>query len=175
MPDSMLRARFAVSRRSSFVRSLAAVIVVLPMTLIGCRLSVEPEQDLSLEPYVAQMLEASAAAWNRGDLEAFLSDYQDASSTTFVGSRGILSGIDEIQGNYAARFGPGAERDSLRFESIRVRSLPPMIGIVTARWVLHEEGVTRESGPFTLVMRRTGTGWKIIHDHSSSDPAPAEN
>ena len=64
MPDSMLRARFAVSRRSSFVRSLAAVIVVLPMTLIGCRLSVEPEQDLSLEPYVAQMLEASAAAWN---------------------------------------------------------------------------------------------------------------
>ncbi|MBK5099315.1 MAG: DUF4440 domain-containing protein [Gemmatimonadetes bacterium] len=175
MPDSVIHTHSAGPRRMALIRSLAAVLIVLPTTLSGCRLEVEPEEDVSLEPYVAQMLETSAAAWNRGDLEAFLFDYQDAPSTTFVGSRGILSGIDEIRGNYASSFGPGAERDSLRFESIRVRTLTPMIGIVTARWVLHEDGVTRAAGPCTLIVRRTGAGWMITHEHSSSDPAPAGN
>jgi beta-aspartyl-peptidase (threonine type) len=119
------------------------------------------------------MLEASADAWNRGDLEAFLSNYQDAPSTTFVGSQGVLSGLQQIREHYAPEFEPGSQRDSLRFESLRVRSLSPMIGLVTARWVLYDDGITQSAGPFTLILRRTGNGWKIIHDHSSSDPAPA--
>jgi len=150
-----------------------ALLIVLPAVLSGCRVEVEPEEDVSLEPYAARMLEASADAWNRGDLEAFLSDYQDAPSTTFVGSHGVLSGLEQIRKHYAPQFEPGSQRDSLRFETLRARSLSPMIGLVTARWVLYDDGVTRSAGPFTLVLRRTGTGWRIIHDHSSSDPAPA--
>ncbi len=173
MADSTMNTGPTRPRSKAFVWSIAAILIVLPTTLSGCRIEVEPDEDVGLEPYVQQMLETSAAAWNQGDLEAFLSDYQDAPSTTFVGSRGVLAGIDEIRDNYASSFGPGAERDSLRFESIRVRSLTPMIGIVTARYVLHEDGVTKAAGPFTLIMRRTGAGWKITHDHSSSDPSPA--
>jgi uncharacterized protein (TIGR02246 family) len=175
MPDSTIHIHSKGRRRTASIRSLAAVLIVLPGTLSGCRVEVEPEEDVSLEPYVVQMLETSAAAWNRGDLEAFLSDYQDAPSTTFVGSGSVLSGIDEIRDHFASRFGPGVERDSLRFESIRVRSLTPMIGIVTARWVLYEDGVSTAAGPFTLIVRRTGEGWKITHDHSSFDPVPAGN
>jgi uncharacterized protein (TIGR02246 family) len=174
MADSMIHTRRISARRRAFAWSLVAALIVLPTILSGCRIEVEPEEDVALEPYIQQMLETSAAAWNRGDLDAFLSDYQDAPSTTYVGSRGILAGIDEIRDNYASRFGPGAERDSLTFESIQVRTLTPMIGIVTARWVLHEDGVTQAAGPFTLVMRRTRAGWKITHDHSSSDPAPVD-
>lgn len=175
MADPVLHLSPVAVRRSSFVLTLASLVVILPTSLAGCRLAVEPDQDVSLEPFAAQMLEASAAAWNQGDLEAFLSDYQHAPSTTYVGSRGVLSGIDEIRDNYAARFEPGAQRDSLRYESVRVRSLQPMLGIVTARWVLHDQGVIRASGPTTLVMRRTGSGWKIIYDHSSADSPPGGN
>ena len=174
MADSMMHTGPNRPRNKAFFWSLAAVLIGLSPTISGCRIDVEPEEDVGLEPFIQQMLETSATAWNQGDLEAFLSDYQDAPSTTFVGSRGVLAGIDEIRDNYSPRFGPGAERDSLRFESIRVRTLSPMIGIVTARYVLHEDGVTQASGPFTLIMRRTGAGWKITHDHSSSDPAPLD-
>lgn len=147
-------------------------LILLPMVLSGCRIEIEPEQDVSLETYAARSLDESADAWNRGDLEAFLSDYLNAPSTTFVGSRGVLSGMEQIRQHYAPYFRPGAQRDSLRFESLRVRSLSPMIGLVTARWVLYGDGVTRSAGPVTLVVRRTGSGWRTIHDHSSSDPAP---
>lgn len=158
-----------MTRTARFVLGLVA----LPVLLSACRIEIEPDQDTGLEPAVQAMLERSAGDWNRGDLEAFLSDYQDVGSTTFVGSDGLLTGVDAIRRHYAPRFGPGARRDSLRFDSVHVRSLSPMIGIVTARWILHENGVTRAAGPMTLVMRRTQAGWRITHDHSSSDPAPA--
>jgi uncharacterized protein (TIGR02246 family) len=175
MAGSTIQRGGAHPSRTAIIGVLLVVPIVLSTAVSGCRLEVEPEDDVNLEPHVAQMLESSAAAWNRGDLEAFLADYQNAPSTTFVGSGEILSGVDEIRGNYASKFGPGAERDSLRFESIQVRTLTPTIGIVTARWVLHQDGRVRAAGPFTLVMRLTRAGWKITHDHSSSDPAPAAN
>ena len=146
---------------------------LLPVLLASCRIEVEPEEDTSLEPTVLAILDRSAEAWNRGDLDAFLLDYQDAPATTLVISGEVLSGMDEIRAHYEPSFGPGADRSSLRFEAVHVRSLSPLIGIVTARRVLDEGGVTADSGPFTLVMRRTGTGWKITHHHSSSDPLPA--
>ncbi|MEJ2481954.1 MAG: nuclear transport factor 2 family protein [Gemmatimonadota bacterium] len=171
-PHRMVEGLRPSVRRARCVRP-AIALALLPLLTMACRIEVEPEEDTSLEPSVLAMLDRSAADWNRGDLEAFLADYQDAPATTIVGPRGVLSGPEEIRAHYAPAFEPGAERDSLRFEAVRVRSLSPLIGIVTARWVLHENGVTTSSGPFTLVMRRTGSGWKITHDHSSSDPAPA--
>jgi ketosteroid isomerase-like protein len=150
----------------------ALALLLLPAGLASCRIEVEAEEDIGLEPYVIRMLETSAAAWNRGDLDAFLSDYVAAASTTYVGGRGLVTGFEGIREVYAPAFAPGASRDSLRFEQIRVRPLPPLAGIVTARWILHDGEAITGSGPFTLVVRRVGTGWKIIHDHSSSDPAP---
>ena len=173
MSDSTTHQDRSGPSRTAAIVALLATPIMLVTAASGCRIEVEPEEDMSLEPHVAQMLESSANAWNRGDLEAFLSDYQDAPSTTFVGSSGILSGVDEIRDNYASSFGPGAERDSLRFDSVQVRTLNPTIGIVTARWTLYDDGMIRAAGPFTLVMRLTRSGWKITHDHSSSDPAPA--
>jgi hypothetical protein len=42
--------------------------------------------------------------------------------------------------------------------------------VVTARFVLFRAAATTASGPFTLVLERRADGWKILHDHSSSDP-----
>ncbi len=157
--------------RRAGVGSAALAVASLALGLAACRIEVEEDQELGVEPYVLRMLEESAAAWNRGDLEGFLSDYADAPSTTYVGSRGLVTGFDGIRAVYAPAFAPGAARDSLRFEDVRVRSLPPLAAIVTARWVLHDGDTVTASGPTTLVVRRLGSGWRIVHDHSSSDPA----
>ncbi|MDT8437190.1 MAG: SgcJ/EcaC family oxidoreductase [Gemmatimonadota bacterium] len=156
------------TRRARF---LVLVVAAAATSAAGCRIVVQPEEP-SLEDAVEQMLERSAAAWNEGDLEGFLSDYADSPATTYIGGGGLLEGIDAIRAVYAPAFAPGAARDSLRFEAVRTRSLAPTLGIVTARWVLHQEDSVTASGPFTLVVRRSGSGWKILHDHSSSD-APA--
>jgi uncharacterized protein (TIGR02246 family) len=117
-----------------------------------------------------QQLGRSAADWNRGDLDGFMSDYAPDSLTGFVSGGQVQRGFAWIREHYAPLFRDGATRDSLRFENVQARPLGADHALVTARYVLHRAGNTVSSGPFTLVMQRQPDGWKILHDHTSSDP-----
>ena len=162
----------------TFQRTLPPVMmtrICLPLlALIGAcaapptRPAPLPDVALLTDTLVAQ-LGRSADAWNRGDLDAFVGDYARDTRTGFVSGGHVRRGYDWIRQNYAPRFAPGAGRDSLRFEEFEVRSLAPGVALVTARFVLFREGRTTASGPFTLVMERHPDGWKILHDHTSSD------
>jgi uncharacterized protein (TIGR02246 family) len=147
--------------------------------LLGCLLitactEAPPAETAEPDPAVltiqlARQFQQSAAAWNRGDLDAFMADYIPDSTTTYVGSNGLIHGFDGIRARYAPAFEPGAERDSLRFEDFHVRAIAPSILLVTARYILYRDQETTNSGSFTLVMEQRLDGWKITHDHSSSD------
>lgn len=146
-----------------------ALAVVLPMCAGGCWIEIE-EDEADLRSSVESMLTESAAAWNRGDLDGFMADYLESDATTYIGGSGLLAGYEAIRGRYAPLFATGAERDSLRFEGIRVRRLGAVDGLISARWILHRNGTITSSGPFTLIVRHTSGGWRVIHHHSSSDP-----
>src|ERR687886_2462915 len=114
------------------------------------------------------MLDRSARAWNRGDLDAFMEDYLDSSRTTYVGRRGVvLHGRAAIREVYAPRFAPGGVRDSLSFENLQVDSLAPGVAHVLAYYVLSRGDSTVARGPTSLVMLRVRGRWRIVHDHSS--------
>jgi uncharacterized protein (TIGR02246 family) len=132
--------------------------------------SEQPATNAALAGQITSQLDRAAADWNRGDLEAFLADYAPESTTTFVDGRRARHGFDFIRQNYAPRFAPGARRDSLHFEEIEARSLAADLALVTARFVLMRDRTVTASGPFTLVMEHRPVGWRILHDHSSSDP-----
>lgn len=166
----------ATSARSSLRRTVLVSGALLATA--GCWIETSPpeeggeEEGVDVAARAGELLGESARAWNAGDLEGFLTPYLDSPSTTYVGEGGLRRGTDSIRARFAPLFRPGAERDSLRFEKISVRRLGGNHALVTARWVLHREGRVSESGPFTLVLRRTDDGWRIVHDHSSSDPRP---
>jgi uncharacterized protein (TIGR02246 family) len=152
-------------------------ILLLALELVACRTrghgpaaSAGQVDRRALTDTVVAQLNRAANDWNRGDLNGFLSDYAPESTTTFVDGRRARHGIDFIRQNYTPWFTPGAHRDSLRFEQVEARPLSPTLALVTARFLLERGGKTTRSGPFTLVMERRAQGWKIIHDHSSSDP-----
>ena len=119
---------------------------------------------------ITSQLGRAADDWDRGDLEGFLSDYAPESTTTFIDGRRARHGIEFIREHYRPRFAPGGRRDSLQFEEIEARQLSPKLALVTARYVLSRGGAVTASGPFTLVMELRPEGWRILHDHSSSDP-----
>lgn len=107
-------------------------------------------------------------AWNRGDLDAFLTLY--AEDATFVDGRRPQRGIAWIRANHTPAFAPGASRDSLEIKELTARPLSTTLALVTARYVLYRGAQTTQSGPFTVIMEERTDGWKILHDHSSSDP-----
>lgn len=145
---------------SAFVLSVAT----------GCTLQVGEDEGTGLEASVAAMLESSASAWNEGDLDGFMATYADAATTSFMTLEGPVYGTEQIRAGYAPAFEPGAPRDSARFEDLTVRQLPPLIGLATARYVLYQGEQVTSTGWFTLVLRRVGDGWRVIHDHSSESP-----
>ena len=117
---------------------------------------------------IEAMMRRSAAAWNRGDLDAFVADYAPGNGTTYIGRRGIVRGPAAIRAVYAPRFAPGGVRDSLSFENVEVDVLAPGVANVIAFYLLSRGDSTVARGPTSLVMRRGEDGrWRIVHDHSS--------
>ena len=116
---------------------------------------------------ICAMMARSAAAWNRGDLAAFMTDYMPGDETTYIGRRGILRGPAAIRTAYAPRFAPGGTRDSLSFENVEVDLLAPDVANTIAWYVLARGDSVIARGPTSLVMRRAGGRWRIVHDHSS--------
>jgi len=152
-------------------------MLLVAVVLAACRGSARPATSASpdadradLTRLIAAQLDRSASDWNRGDLNGFLSDYAPESTTTYVDGRRSRPGMTFIRGVYAPRFAPGGKRDSLHFEELEVRPLSATLALVTARFILQRNGAITSSGPFTLVMESRPEGWKILHDHSSSDP-----
>jgi ketosteroid isomerase-like protein len=153
--------------------SMLLLALVFPACQAGGRPTTAPasrSDPAVLRKQLSAQLERAAADWNRGDLEGFLSDYARESTTTFVDGRRARHGFEYIRDNYARRFAPGVRRDSLHFEEVETRRLSPTLALVTARFILERNGAVTASGPFTLVMELRPEGWRILHDHSSSDP-----
>jgi len=111
----------------------------------------------------------SEAMWNRGDLLAFVSYYEDAPETTFVGREVVRGGRKAILERYRRRYPNRDAMGTLTFSEIEVRPLAPNLALTTGKYHLKRTaaGGGDASGRFTLVLRKTAGGWKIIHDHSS--------
>lgn len=116
---------------------------------------------------VLALLDRGASAWDAGDLDGFLATYLPDTETTFITKNGVLHGIDAIRGVYAARFKPGAQRDSLHFQNVQIDILGPDVVNTIAWYVLTRGDSITARGPTSLVMRRVSGRWLIVHDHSS--------
>ena len=118
---------------------------------------------------VRTLLKDSEAAWNRRDLVAFASYYEDAPTTTFIGREVVRGGTAAILDRYRRAYPTAEAMGTLTFSEIEVRPLADGVALAIGRFHLARTaaGGGDASGRFTLVLRRTAAGWKIIHDHTS--------
>jgi len=149
----------------------AHVLAICPPLLALCASCASRPPSPPSDPVgtVTTMLESSAQAWNAGDLEGFVDDYANDSTTTFMAGGHARYGFDWIHSNYARQFGPDAVRDSLRFEEFAARALGTDHILATARYILYRGDSITSSGPFTLVLEKQRGEWRIIHDHTNAD------
>jgi uncharacterized protein (TIGR02246 family) len=123
----------------------------------------------SQDAAVRKVLSDSEAAWNRGDLATFASYYEDSPDTTFMGREVTRGGTQAILERYRRGYGTREKMGVLTFSEIEVRPLGTGYALALGKFSLKRtpEGGGDASGRFTLVLRQTKSGWKIIHDHSS--------
>ena len=118
---------------------------------------------------VRKLLKDSEIAWNHGDLTAFASYYEDSPETTFIGREITHGGTQAILERYRRGYSTPQAMGVLTFSEIEVRPLAKGYALANGKYQLQrtQAGGGDASGRFTLVLRKTRSGWKIIHDHSS--------
>lgn len=136
-------------------------------TVINSDTEMTPAQAAIARMQILGMMDSSARAWTRGDLDAFVDYYEPGMETTYIGRNGVIRGRAAIREVYAPRFAPGAMHDSLSFEDVSIDVLAPNVANVIAYYRLSRGDSTVARGPTTVVVRRRDGRWRIIHDHSS--------
>ncbi|HTX33493.1 MAG TPA: SgcJ/EcaC family oxidoreductase [Bryobacteraceae bacterium] len=125
---------------------------------------------LAQDTEIRAILKNTEVAWNRGDLAAVAAYYADSPQTTFIGREVTRGGTQAILERYRRAYPTAAARGVLTFSEIEVRPLADGVALAIGKYSLKRTaaGGGDATGRFTLVLRRTGAGWKIIHDHSSA-------
>jgi ketosteroid isomerase-like protein len=116
---------------------------------------------------IRAVLDAQAAAWNRGDVEAYMDGYDRSPKTEFVGGDSITRGWQEVLDRYKQKYDSREKMGTLTFTDLEINILSSDAALVLGRWRLKRAN-DEPHGTFTLLFRKTKAGWRIVHDHSSS-------
>jgi uncharacterized protein (TIGR02246 family) len=118
---------------------------------------------------VRAVLDAQVAAWNRGDLEAFMTGYWRSPELVFVSGAVVTKGWEATLERYRKRYkSEGREMGRLRFEAIEIQRLGADAAFARGEYWLRMGDGAEPHGRFTLILRRLDGAWRIVHDHTSS-------
>jgi len=118
------------------------------------------------EKTILKILDEQTAAWNNGDIDAFMQGYWKSDSLKFIGKNGITYGWTRTLNNYKKNYPDTAAMGKLHFDILSIKSLSPEYFHVIGKWNL-QRSIGNLSGYFTLLFRKIQGKWVIIADHSS--------
>ncbi|MCP5107242.1 MAG: SgcJ/EcaC family oxidoreductase [bacterium] len=114
---------------------------------------------------IQQIMARQVHAWNQGNVDGFMAGYWKSDQFTFQSGNKRLKGWEQLQAMYKKNYA-GEKMGKLEFSYIEMKNLTTDIILVMGRWKVTAKGESKE-GLYTLIFRRFGKDWKIIHDHSS--------
>ncbi len=116
---------------------------------------------------ISAILLAQADAWNRGDLQAFMATYVPTDELRFASGGTVTYGWKATQDRYRRSYPDKAAMGTLTFSDLVITELAADAALAFGRWKLTREKDT-PNGLFTLTLKKTPAGWRIIQDHTSS-------
>ena len=119
---------------------------------------------------IRHLLASQVEAWNQGKLEAFMEGYWQSPELTFFSGATVTKGWEPTLLRYRRRYqAEGKEMGKLEFQLLNIDLLGPKSAVVTGQWRLTMSDGTQPHGLFTLIMKQLPDGWRIVHDHTSSE------
>jgi ketosteroid isomerase-like protein len=119
---------------------------------------------------IERVLRTQQDAWNRHDLEGFMAGYWNSPQLTFFSGAKERSGWQATMGRYRETYASaGKEMGKLEFSGLRIEVLGADAAFVRGAWLLTMSDGKTPHGLFTLVFRKFPEGWKIVHDHTSTE------
>ena len=117
---------------------------------------------------VVKIILAQQNAWNKGDLDGYLSHYKDAPDTQAVLAN-LVRGVDNIRAAYRQNFPNKDAMGEIEDTDIDVRPMGDNYALATGKYHLNrpkKSGGAIE-GTFMELFEKTATGWQIIFSQST--------
>ena len=154
-------------RTHAFAVALSLAFAVFAVLIVRGLADVpDAKSDRSAEA-VRAVIEAQAAAWNRGDIEGYMDGYERSPETLFISGDNVTRGWQTVLERYKARYDTREKMGTLAFSELEFKPLSEFYIMAVGRWQLTRAADTPH-GRFTLLFRRTAKGWRIVHDHTSA-------
>jgi len=118
------------------------------------------------EKAIKQVMLDQTAAWNRGDIDAFMRGYWNSDKLVFVSGDSVTRGWQPTLQRYKKSYDTRAKMGTLTFSDLEITELSKDSAVVLGSWSLAREG-DDPHGKFTLTFRKFREGWRIIIDHTS--------
>lgn len=153
------------------------LLVALALSLSACSApsrapAAVPAQDAgfdaaAVEAGVRGVLADQVLAWNSGSVRGFMDGYWRSDSLAFLSGGSVRRGWQDAYYAYVRGYPDEATMGVLSFTDLTVRPLSARHALVWGRWGLRRAD-DAPGGLFSLLFERTDTGWKVVHDHTSS-------
>jgi ketosteroid isomerase-like protein len=149
----------------------AALVAALSLSLSASYSAFADDHahDAQVSEAIGAVLNAQAAAWNRGDLDSFLTGYKKSPDISYVTADSEVWGYNALRDRYVKRYGDNHETmGTLSFIDLKVSPLGARNALCLGHWQLERKDKPQAGGIFSLIFERSDKGWKIIHDHTSA-------
>src|SRR5260370_33639392 len=124
---------------------LSNVAVVLVFAAFASPLGAAQDKskyDVKAADAIKAVLDAQAAAWNRGDLAGYMDGYDRSQNTEFVGGDTITRGWQTVLDRYRRNYNSREKMGVLTFSELEITILSKDAALVLGRWHLK-----RANGP----------------------------
>jgi len=148
-------------------RSLLVFFLAMSLADVSVFALLPQNHDSKNEMAIRAVLDAQAAAWNRGDIEGYMDGYDRSPNTEFVSGDRINRGWQAVLDRYKKSYDSREKMGGLTFSELEITVLSKDAALVLGRWRLKRAN-DEPHGTFSLLFRKTKAGWRIVHDHSSS-------
>jgi uncharacterized protein (TIGR02246 family) len=127
--------------------------------LAGVRtLASKPTEDI-----IRGVMAANAAAWNEGNLPAFLGGYADSGDVRLLADGAVASGVSDVRKHYEAMVAAAGAMGRLSFTNLDVTLTAIDVATVVGRYA-HESGPQKSAGAMTVVLKQIDGRWRIMQD-----------
>ena len=129
-------------------------------------LSQSENQKAKIKTEIIAVMDAQTAAWNRGDVEAFMLGYWNSADLVFASGDNVTRGWQQTLDRYKKNYSSREKMGTLRFSDLAVNVISKDAAVVLGSWALTRAN-DNPKGKFTLIFRKFKDGWRIVHDHTS--------
>ncbi len=123
-------------------------------------------QAAKIKTDIRQVMDAQAAAWNRGDIDGYMDGYWRSEDLVFISGDTVTRGWQPTLDRYKKSYDSRAKMGTLRFSDLEFTVISKDAAVVLGSWALKRDK-DEPHGKFTLTFRKLKEGWRIVMDHTS--------